>query len=287
MTFKPLPTLAALLLLGSAATWVWWSRPAPAPVALPLIAASVPSKAAPSAPGTVAPAHRMPPADAMTVLAAVADSDASFGAAVLALPNATGLADVLRPENLIRHWVATIDNLPRHRLPVPVIPLKPTIGTFLVSGEDSLIATTVLTPGPPVTVAESNAARYAPLIALMDRLDMQNVGAVYQHFYPLFQQAYQDLGFPNGYFNDRLVEVIDHLLAAPQPAGLIALVRPKVFWEYADPELEALSAGQKLMLRIGTVNSVIVRKKLTEFRALITAPRAPNARAANSSAISN
>ena len=50
-------------------------------------------------------------------------------------------------------------------------------------------------------------------------------------------------------------------------------MRPKVFWEFADPELEARSAGQKLMLRIGNTNAAIVERKLRELRALIaTAP---------------
>ncbi len=50
-------------------------------------------------------------------------------------------------------------------------------------------------------------------------------------------------------------------------------MRPKVFWEYADPELEARSAGQKLLLRMGNENAAIVRAKLRELRALVvTAP---------------
>jgi len=66
---------------------------------------------------------------------------------------------------------------------------------------------------------------------------------VYLRFYPLFQQAYQDLGYPNGYFNDRLVKVIDVLLATPQIAGPIELVRPKVMYAFADPTLES-AAGR-------------------------------------------
>ena len=48
---------------------------------------------------------------------------------------------------------------------------------------------------------------------------MQQVASLYLHFYPLFQQAYQSLGYPNGYFNDRLVATIDNLLAAPDVSG--------------------------------------------------------------------
>jgi len=44
-----------------------------------------------------------------------------------------------------------------------------------------------------------------------------------------------------------------------------------VFWEYADPELEARSAGQKLLLRIGSANATLVREKLRALRAQIAA----------------
>ena len=68
---------------------------------------------------------------------------------------------------------------------------------------------------------------------------MQQLRNVYFRFYPLFQQSYQNLGYPNGYFNDRLVQVIDMLLATPQPTGPIELVRPNVMYTFADPTLEA------------------------------------------------
>ena len=53
----------------------------------------------------------------------------------------------------------------------------------------------------------------------MESVDTGRLAALYVRFYPLFQQAYRDLGYPNGYFNDRLVEVIDHLLVTPEIAG--------------------------------------------------------------------
>jgi hypothetical protein len=100
---------------------------------------------------------------------------------------------------------------------------------------------------------------------------MQQVAAVYVHFYPLFQEAYQDLGYPNGYFNDRLVQVIDSLLATPQPAAPIQLVRPNVMYTFADPALESRPAGQKLLIRMGPDNAAIIKAKLTELRTAITA----------------
>jgi hypothetical protein len=99
--------------------------------------------------------------------------------------------------------------------------------------------------------------------------DPRTVAAVYFRLYPLFQQAYEDLGYPGMYFNDRLVQVIDDLLQTPDVRGPVRLVQPKVFYEYADPSLEKLSAGQKLLLRMGSANAAVVKGKLRELRAEI------------------
>jgi hypothetical protein len=110
-------------------------------------------------------------------------------------------------------------------------------------------------------------------VALVQAADAKQVTAVYLHYYPLFQQAYEDLGYPDDYFNDRMVDVIDHLLATPTPTGPIKLTQPKVFYEYADPVLEALSAGQKLLLRMGPANATQIKAKLKELRAEIASQK--------------
>ena len=94
--------------------------------------------------------------------------------------------------------------------------------------------------------------------------------AVYKHFYPLFQQQYENLGYPGKYFNDRVVEMIDHLLAAPEVREPVQLIQPGVFYEFADPELERLSAGQKIMVRMGYENMMKVKTKLREIREALT-----------------
>jgi hypothetical protein len=42
-----------------------------------------------------------------------------------------------------------------------------------------------------------------------------------------------------------------------------------VLYEYADPDLEALSSGQKLLLRMGNSNAERVKSALTELRTRI------------------
>jgi hypothetical protein len=123
------------------------------------------------------------------------------------------------------------------------------------------------------TLAVANYARYQPFIKVVESVDPKTLATVYFHLYPLFQQAYEDLGYPGRFFNDRLVEVIDHLLAAPEPQGPIELVQPKVFYQFADPRLEDLSAGQKLMIRMGPANERLLKTKLRDLRAeLVQSP---------------
>ena len=65
--------------------------------------------------------------------------------------------------------------------------------------------------------------------------------------------------------------MIDLLLATPEVAGPLELVRPNVMYQFADPTLEARPAGQKLLLRMGPDNAAAVKAKLKELRSLITA----------------
>jgi len=168
------------------------------------------------------------------------------------------IENLLNPENIVRHIVATIDNLPRNKVAVEMRPVKPT-------GGETLIAT----QGDMTTLSAANYERYAPFMKVIQAADPRTLASVYFRLYPLFQQAYEDRGYPGMYFNDRLVQVIDNLLDTPEVKGPIRLVQPKVFYEYADPSLESRSAGQKLLLRMGSANEAIIKGKLRELRAEI------------------
>ena len=132
-------------------------------------------------------------------------------------------------------------------------------GKFIVSKESEEVA----------YIDSANYNRYTPFVILSEIVDVRDFVSVYVRYYPLFQQAYEDLGYPDRYFNDRLIEVIDHLLAAPEIKDPIKLVRPKVFYNFADPELESLSAGQKIMVRIGYDNARKVKTGLRDLRQLL------------------
>lgn len=196
---------------------------------------------------------------AIESLPALEDSDPVMMNALSGLIGEQVLAELFNSGDLIRHMVVTIDNAPREKMPEKLRPVKPAEGPFLIQGDQD----------QPVLSPE-NYRRYAPYVALAASLDVERLTDLYIHYYPLFQEAYLDLGYPSGYFNDRLVEVIDRLLETPELEGPVRLVRPHVLYQYADPELEALSAGQKVLLRMGPENARRIKIRLREIRQRVT-----------------
>jgi hypothetical protein len=220
-------------------------------------------KAEPKPPPAAAPESAKPryPIEAtVAALPPLDSSDSVMIAALQALWSGGGIASFLEPRDVIRNFVATVDNLPRRALPAQKFPVKPAAGSFGTASS-----------GGGLVIGESNSLRYAPYVRLLETVDAQGLVTLYVRNYPLFQQAYRELGYPNGHFNDRLVEAIDMMLATPESPGPLKVVQPKIFYEYADRDLEQLPAGQKLMLRIGRQNAASVKKRLREIRALITA----------------
>jgi DUF3014 family protein len=258
MINKPVIGVAALIfVLAAAGVYYLRSRNQPLPAAPSAPAAVAP---APSEPGIAHPLPEGAGNAASAPLPDLADSDAPLRDALAELSSADAVKDFLVPQDLIRKIVVTVDNLPRQKVAVEKRPANPAAGSLLVNG-DELHA----------TLDQHNFERYKPMVAVISKLDAKQLGALYIRYYPLFQRSYQNLGYPNGYFNDRLVEVIDNLLATPEPKGPIELVRPNVMYIYADSALEARPAGQKLLIRMGPENANIIKAKLTELRAVITA----------------
>jgi Protein of unknown function (DUF3014) len=257
MINKPIIAVAALVVVLAAAGAYYMRSRAPLPSVATAPVGSVPAE-------EPAIAHPLPAAAENAASAAalpdLAESDAPLREALGQISSTDAVKNYLLPDNVIRHLVVTIDNLPRPKVAADRRPTVGVTGSFIADG-DELHA----------TLDRRNFERYKPMVAVIDKLDMQKLAAVYFHFYPLFQQTYQNLGYPNGYFNDRLVQVIDVLLAAPQVAAPIDLVRPNVMYIFADPALEARPAGQKLLIRMGMENAAVIKAKLSELRAIITA----------------
>ncbi|HUH56678.1 MAG TPA: DUF3014 domain-containing protein [Rhodanobacter sp.] len=205
------------------------------------------------------------PAVASTAaLPPLGSSDTEVVDALVALAGEGSLRELLVSTQVVARIVATIDALPRHALGTLMLPAHPPKGGFATAEANGQLA-----------MAAENSERYAPYIEVMKSVDPAALVAWYAHAYPLFQQAYQELGYPHGYFNDRLIEVIDHLLAAPELAQPALLQRVKSHYAFADPSLESLSAGQKLLLRTGPANEALIKAKLRAIRAALIGTHLP------------
>ena len=232
-------------------------RSTPPPKAPVVAAPELPPPAAPEEPAIK---HPLPTPETQAPLPPLNESDAPLKGALTELLGPESVAQFIAPKELARHIVVTIDNLPNEKVAERLRPLLPTDGRFVVAGSEDA---PVLDP--------ANYQRYKSLVELIRATDTKQLVEGYTRYYPLFQEAYESLGHPPEYFNDRLIEVIDHLLATPELSGPIALTQPNVLYQFADPKLESMSAGQKVLIRMGPENAKVVKDKLRQLRGELVA----------------
>jgi hypothetical protein len=268
--------LGLLAVALAAGGWWFWGRsdPPPAPVPAPVVAAPAEPAASAAPPPQAAASGPQNPIDTPSQgqpLPALADADGTVADALVELLGRGPVQALLLTDGFVRRVVATVDNLPRASAPARLWPVQPTPQRFLVQGE-----------GEKAQIAPTNAGRYGALLSFAEAIPLERAVQLYGRLYPLFQQAYEELGYPGRYFNDRLVAVLDHLLQTPEPQGPLAVQllevrgevadpRPWVRWEFADPQLQSLSSGQKMLVRMGPANEKRAKTLLTKLRRLVAA----------------
>lgn len=268
--------ICALLALGG---FFWWqnqqvrklprfSAPtasAPQATPAPAAAASAPTELAIKHPIEAAlPAKDQPMVSPASLRPGAAD--AYIKDALVDLLGRENVLSWLNVDNFVNRVVVTVDNLERTKAPASLRPFTPAPARLVTEQRSG-----------GTYLSERNASRYTPFVGFVESIDTARAAALYVRLYPLFQRAYEEQGYPGRYFNDRLVEVIDHLLDTPPTTaapkltltevhGPIKLTRPWTMYEFEDPKLQARSAGQKLLLRIGPSNAQRLKAKLAEFR---------------------
>lgn len=240
--------LIVLVVLGVAATaYYYWQQNQPKPAVVQM------QPPPPPPPPLMRQVIEAPPVE--SPLPELDQSDSIILDALAGLVSNKSLMKLFKVEQVIRNIVATIDNLPSQRIPVRTMPLESVPGKFEAAGAEGAW-----------TIGPKNAARYSPYVSLVEVIDTTQLVDLYIRLYPLFQKAYEELGYPDKYFNDRVMTVIDHLLAAPDIKEPVKLIQPKIFYLYADPDLEARSIGQKTMMRIGSENEAKIKVRLKALK---------------------
>ncbi|MCP5267250.1 MAG: DUF3014 domain-containing protein [Burkholderiaceae bacterium] len=190
------------------------------------------------------------------------NTDAPILAALTGLQPRMVLARFLNLQDFVRRFVVTVDNLPREIVPSQWSAVRRTPGQLGVRAN-----------GDRFTLSPENFSRYDPVVGFLESIDPRKAVAAYVAFYPLLQYEYRAMGFPKLHFSDRVVDAIDDMLSAPEVTEPIELVQPKVLYKYADPTLEKLSAGRKIMVRIGPENAARLKALLRRWRAVLVPKR--------------
>ena len=175
-------------------------------------------------------------------------------------------------DGLVARIVATVDMLGSRQVPGNIQAIQGPGGSFAAI-EDPNPPAAILNemdePVPQYLSDPANTRRYLAYVEMLEAIDAEQFAALYQQNYPLFQQAWRELGYTQTEFSDRLLEVIDELLATPTVQEPYRLVKPEAVYVFEDEELESLNAGQKIMLRMGADNAARVKSKLSEFRSAL------------------
>lgn len=269
---------ATVLTVAGLGGLYWWQQrerhaaqvAAAAPPALPQASAAAPPASAASE-----PAIRHPVAES-AVAASAPVVDAKPPTWSTALNDLLGHSAVTRfvlTDDFANRFVVTVDNLGRQHAAPRLWPLQPTPGRFSVTGQGELRG-----------IAPENARRYTPLVSMLTAVDSRRAAELYLRLYPQLQRAYEELGYPGRHLNDRVIEVIDLLLATPEPAsgaplmqlpeikGSVPSTQPWLRYEFADPALQSLSSGQRILLRVGPAHRQALKAKLAELRRLLVRP---------------
>jgi hypothetical protein len=175
----------------------------------------------------------------------------------------------LASDNVISRIVATVDMMGSRQIPgVVQVVQGPESNFAAIANEqpEAVIRNEEGDPVPQFVINPANYRRYTPYVELLEAVDTKRLVENYRSHYSLFQEAYRQMGYADAEFNDRLDATIDELLATPEVTDPVNLVKPEAFFLFADPDLESLTAGQKILLRMGNTNAARVKLKLAEIR---------------------
>jgi hypothetical protein len=209
-----------------------------------------------------------PPAEEIPI-PTLMDSDPVVLETLGGLIGESAVIQYLVSDNVIARIVATVDTMGSRQIPGvvqvvqgPESPFEANVDfepeTLIHNQEGDLIPQFVIDP--------VNYKRYTPYVELLEAADSASLVEIYRSYDPLFQEAYRQMGYASGDFDQRLIAVIDELLATPVVTDPVNLLKPEAVFVFTDPDLESLSAGQKILLRMGNANATRTKLKLSEIR---------------------
>ena len=240
----------AIVVLIGGGLWWWKSSQAPvapAPVSTP---AETPGKPPEDADVPSTPDVQRP------VLPSLESSDEYVRDQVSLL--SPGMADWLKQDDLVRRFAVVIDNArvgdyPRRQ----IVFLTPT-AKFPVRQD-----------GDRMLLDPDGYHRFDSFVDTAISIDPQRAVALVRTLSPLLVEALKELGAKDPDPTIAIRESIEQVLATPDLEGDIEVVQPKVYYQFADPNLESLKPLQKQLLRMGPQNLARIKSYLTQVKGFL------------------
>ena len=161
-------------------------------------------------------------------------------------------------DDLVRRMAVVIDNASTGEYP------RRQLGFLAPSGKFQIIEV-----GERLYVDPASYARYNRHIDVLESIDPSALVVLLALIEPLLGEALGELGNRSA-AEGQIGRGIEQLLALPLLEGDVELVQPKVLYQYADAELEALSNLQKQVLRMGPLNVRRLQDYLSRLKPLLS-----------------
>ena len=188
------------------------------------------------------------------ILPRLDSSDQLIRDGAVSLTRHEGINTWLGSNQLVRKVVAFTDNVANGTIArEPAAALAPRGQMSVVEVEEGVYL-----------INESSFDRFNNVTNILLSIETERAVEFYLLLRPLFQESYQELGYPSGHFDQVILRAIGRLLETPRLDKPPKLVRPVVMYEYQDPKLESLSAAQKQLLRMGPDNVASIKDKLSD-----------------------
>jgi hypothetical protein len=161
------------------------------------------------------------------------------------------VATWLATDGIIRNFVVTVENVATGASPTRHLRRLVPSGPFGVA-----------TRGDDLVIDPRSYARYDGLAAAVASLEAGGLAKVYTMLKPRLEEAYRELGYPDGDFDSAVERATVRLLRTPVPASQIDVVPGGVSYKFESAALEGLTPPQKHLLRMGPANMRVVQDQL-------------------------
>ncbi|MGB1262725.1 MAG: DUF3014 domain-containing protein [Cognaticolwellia sp.] len=192
------------------------------------------------------------------ILPTLDESDSWFNTKLPSLTWRKELIQLMVTDDIIRRFVVFTDNFSQGSLAYDHAPLVAPRIKFSAIEQQTAAGTTWQWD-------ESTSRRFSLYVDLLRSMDSDTLVQWYLELKPLIDQAYEELGYPDDDFTQVLHDAITKVLDMEIPKNQPELARPSVMYKYKDESLESLDDAEKLLLRLGKENLLVIKSVLLEI----------------------